>query len=108
MTLTFIVPLILVLIFFLNSKKVKWSKRLIRVFECGFTSYFYSRFSFSIHYYLVGIIFLFLDLELSFIMPFFNERFRCEGLMIYSWIFICILIFSLLIEWEKGKLEWNF
>lgn len=43
-------------------------------FECGFSSYFFSRFSFSIHYFLIALIFLFLDLELCFIIPFFNER----------------------------------
>lgn len=98
----------LILLFFLLSKKQKWDLLLFSTFECGFTSYFFSRFSFSIHYFIIGLIFLFLDLELCFLFPFFNEDFSSLISMNFMWIFIFTLLLGLLMEWKEGELDWKF
>lgn len=78
------------------------------VFECGFTSYFFSRFSFSIHYFIIGLIFLFLDLEICYIIPFFNEDFSSIGISFFFWLFILILILGLIEEWTLELLDWKY
>lgn len=100
--------LILGILFFISRKREKWESLISTSFECGFSSYYFSRFSFSIHYFLVGLIFLFLDLELSFILPFFRESLGNILIEMSIFFFIFILLTGLIIEWKEGKLEWNF
>nr|YP_009351812.1 NADH dehydrogenase subunit 3 [Rhinotergum shaoguanense]AQQ72851.1 NADH dehydrogenase subunit 3 [Rhinotergum shaoguanense] len=94
------------ILFFVSSNKQDWDGLNSSSFECGYSSYFFSHFSFSVHYFLVALIFLFLDLELCFLMPFFNDsipNFVLEDLM---YMFVLILLMGLVIEWKESKLEW--
>lgn len=77
-------------------------------FECGFSSYFYSRHSFSIHYYLVALIFLFLDLEVCFMLPFLVEDTNNPLMWLYVAFFAIVLLLGLIKEWIENKLDWEF
>nr|YP_010338930.1 NADH dehydrogenase subunit 3 [Erythrolobus coxiae]UNJ19002.1 NADH dehydrogenase subunit 3 [Erythrolobus coxiae] len=77
-------------------------------YECGFNPYTDARFSFDIRFYLIAILFLVFDLELSFLFPWcvtlnfiFNYGFWSMTL------FLVILTFGFLYEWKKGALEWE-
>lgn len=109
--LLFAIPTALVLLilglFFLASKSEELYGLEQSIFECGFRSYFYRRFSFTIQYFLLGILFLFLDLELVFVMPLFSELTLGVHSRNYGWLFIIILILSLVFEWKQGKIEWK-
>ena len=87
------------MLFYFLGKKEKCEYSNKRVFECGFTPYHYTRISISIHYYIIGIVFLFLDLELCFIIPFFTEpntrRVRESLILMF---FITILLSTLIYE----------
>lgn len=96
------------LLFYLAGKSEKWEPSIGSSFECGFRSYFFSRFSFSIHYFLIALIFLFLDLEICLILPFLNEYFEDQEMLTYVVIFVRVLLLGLLYEWIESKIEWNF
>lgn len=98
---------LLILIFFYVSKFENIRNSQSRSFECGFTSYFFSRFSFSIHYFLIALIFLFLDLELCFLMPLFMDEISGFKGSIILWVIVFILLLGLIEEWERGKLNWK-
>lgn len=97
----------IIILFFFARKIIKFDSLLSSIFECGFTSYFYSRFSFSIHYFVLALIFLFLDLELCFIIPFFCEYTRKVSLIFLVFVLL-ILFLGLILEWKQGKLDWIF
>nr|YP_009228538.1 NADH dehydrogenase subunit 3 [Phyllocoptes taishanensis]ALK03801.1 NADH dehydrogenase subunit 3 [Phyllocoptes taishanensis] len=104
---SFLLCYLIYLLFMMASTKSSWEATAGSPFECGFTSYFFSRFSFSVHYFLVGLIFLFFDLELTFMMPFFNESLSSLILGQVLLIFIVILLSGLLMEWKEGGLDWS-
>ena len=52
------------------SKKVKWNRELQGPFECGFSSKEEFRTPFSIHFFLVALVFVLFDVELVIFFPF--------------------------------------
>lgn len=100
------IGILLIGIQFLLGKSEAWDKNSSSSFECGFRSYFNSRFSFSIHYFLIGLVFLFLDLELCIIIPFFNEGINNLVIILVLTFFIFILLIGLIHEWSTSKLDW--
>lgn len=102
-----ILVILIISIFFFLRKQRKWDKIINSQFECGFISYFPSRCSFSIDYYLIGLIFLFLDLELCFLIPVFNEYSYDIRFSKLVFIFVIILLLGLLEEWKEGALDWK-
>nr|YP_009228525.1 NADH dehydrogenase subunit 3 [Epitrimerus sabinae]ALK03788.1 NADH dehydrogenase subunit 3 [Epitrimerus sabinae] len=103
-----IVVTLLSMVFYVLSFKHNWMKEGGSPFECGFSSYFYSRFSFSIHYFLIGLIFLFLDLELSFLMPVLIEGSFSIWVKTSFVVFLSVLLLGILWEWKEKKLDWTF
>lgn len=99
---------VILFLFFLAGKMEKWDASTRSVFECGFTAYFYSRFSFSIHFLVVALIFLFLDLEICFIFPYFAEDVSSFEKIQIIFLFLVVLLSGLLEEWKEKKIEWNF
>nr|YP_009470628.1 NADH dehydrogenase subunit 3 [Mycopsylla proxima]AVF97061.1 NADH dehydrogenase subunit 3 [Mycopsylla proxima] len=78
-------------------------------FECGFDPLSKYRVSFSIHFFLVGIMFLIFDIEITLILPiplsFYLSNF-------YFWILTIIfimvtLIMGTMIEWKEGSMNWK-
>lgn len=108
----FIISLLIILalwiIRFFLRKQQKTDNLLSRRFECGYTPYFFSRFSFSTHYFIIALIFLFLDLELSIIIPFFIIRLNSWKKINILFLFVNLIIVRLIIEWKEGKIEWTY
>nr|QTV20817.1 NADH dehydrogenase subunit 3 [Swartschewskia khanaevi] len=80
----------------------------VSVYECGFDPFESSRIPFSVRFFLVGILFMILDLEISFLFPWcvvYNQI----GLLGFwtMYFFLVILTVGLIYEWIKGGLEWE-
>nr|AHX97816.1 NADH dehydrogenase subunit 3 [Paroligoneurus sp. QL-2014] len=77
-------------------------------FECGFDSFEVSRLPFSIHFYLIGVLFLIFDVEIVLMFPLVSSL---NLLNYYFWLFISffillILYFGLEFEKKEGGLKW--
>ena len=80
----------------------------VSVYECGFDPFESSRIPFSVRFFLVGILFMIFDLEISFLFPWcvvYNQI----GLFGFwtMYFFLVILTVGLIYEWIKGGLEWE-
>nr|UBS91936.1 NADH dehydrogenase subunit 3 [Anagonalia melichari] len=78
-------------------------------FECGFNPMSYKRLPFSIHFFLIAVIFLIFDIEIIVIIPMI---FTMKYSMILYWTitlftFIIILLLGLYHEWYNGMLNWT-
>ncbi len=76
-------------------------------YECGYNSFSDAREAFEIKFYLVAILFLVFDLEVSFLMPLATSL---GGLNVSAFLsvtfFIIILTVGFIYEWKKGGLDW--
>ena len=77
-------------------------------YECGFDPFEDARNIFDVHFYLVAILFLVLDLEVMFLFP-WAVSFNTIGLkgFIGMVIFLFILTVGFFYEWRLGALEWS-
>ena len=96
------------IIFFLSfilSSKMDDAEKLTS-YECGFNPFFDSRNEFDIKFYLVAILFIIFDLEISFLFPFSVslDFISYEGF--YSMlIFLFTLTVGFIFEWVRGALD---
>ena len=76
-------------------------------YECGFDPFEDARNIFDVHFYLVAILFLVLDLEVMFLFP-WAVSLNTIGLkgFIGMVIFLIILTVVFFYEWRLGALEW--
>ncbi len=80
----------------------------VSVYECGYDPFGSSRILFSVKFFLIGILFLIFDLEISFLFP-WSITFQQIGLFGYwiMFLFLIILTIGLIYEWIQGGLEWE-
>ena len=80
----------------------------LSVFECGFDPFGDSRQKFEIRFFLVAILFIIFDLEISFLFPW---SIVIADLSAFGyWVmldFFVILTIGLIYAWVKGGLEWE-
>nr|YP_009142273.1 NADH dehydrogenase subunit 3 [Loxostege sticticalis]AKG65046.1 NADH dehydrogenase subunit 3 [Loxostege sticticalis] len=78
-------------------------------FECGFDPKSSARIPFSLHFFLITVIFLIFDVEIALIFPIIN-LFKLTNFMIWtkiSFFFIIILLIGLYHEWNQNMLNWT-
>jgi len=76
-------------------------------FECGFGSFSDARDAFDIKFYLVAVLFLLFDLEISFLLPLAVTLSALTIVDFFSvTLFLIILILGFVFEWKKGGLDW--
>nr|WHL46844.1 NADH dehydrogenase subunit 3 [Aphaenomurus interpositus] len=94
---------------FIASKK-KSEREKPSPFECGFDPKSSSRLPFSLQFYLIAVIFLIFDVEITLIMPlpitFKLMNFYYWTLLLIT--FLLILLLGLFHEWNQGALQWKF
>nr|YP_007026836.1 NADH dehydrogenase subunit 3 [Metacrangonyx goulmimensis]CCI69526.1 NADH dehydrogenase subunit 3 [Metacrangonyx goulmimensis] len=90
------------------GKKMKKERSKNSPFECGFDPFKKARTSFSVRFFLVGIIFLIFDIEIVILLPvgILINFYLVSHFSAISSIIIIILIFGLLHEWNQGALNW--
>lgn len=78
-------------------------------FECGFDPKRSARLPFSLRFYLIAVIFLIFDVEITLIIPLpvIFSRSRIKPFIILVVFFIIILLAGLFHEWNEGALEWD-
>nr|UYB77581.1 NADH dehydrogenase subunit 3 [Philonthus lomatus] len=102
--ITFIVMMIATII----SKKSFMDREKSSPFECGFDPKSSARMPFSIQFFLIAIIFLIFDVEITLLIPLILTL-KISNLMNYlyiSFFFIFILLIGLYHEWNQGALNW--
>nr|YP_010620201.1 NADH dehydrogenase subunit 3 [Dipterosiphonia australica]WAX04237.1 NADH dehydrogenase subunit 3 [Dipterosiphonia australica] len=107
----FVISFILaILIFFLSYLLVfqKADHEKLSAYECGFNPFEDARMTFDIRFYLVAILFLIFDLEISYLFPWIISLKVITFFGFWTMIFfLIILTIGFLYEWFKGALEWE-
>ena len=99
-----------IVILFVNILLVspKPDKEKVSAYECGFNPYENARGQFNINYYLVAILFIIFDLEITFLFPWTIVLGQLGIFGFWSMmIFILILTIGFFYEWKKGALNWE-
>ena len=80
----------------------------LSAYECGFNAFDDARMKFDVRFYLVAILFIIFDLEVSFLFP-WAVAFGKLGLFGFwsMMVFLGVLTVGFIYEWKKGALEWE-
>nr|YP_010531157.1 NADH dehydrogenase subunit 3 [Athalia arunachalensis]UXW93379.1 NADH dehydrogenase subunit 3 [Athalia arunachalensis] len=106
--LIWLISILIMIISSMLSKKSISDKEKISPFECGFNSKNNYRNTFSIQFFLIAIIFLIFDVEITLLLPLILTL-NSSNLKVWFTLvtyFILILILGLLYEWKFGALDW--
>lgn len=80
----------------------------ISAYECGFDPFDDARSRFDIQFYLVAILFIIFDLEVTFLFPWALTLNQIHFFGFWSMIlFLIILTIGFIYEWRKGALDWS-
>ena len=80
----------------------------LSAYECGFNAFDDARMKFDIRFYLVAILFIIFDLEVSFLFPWATAFGRLGAFGFWSMmLFLGVLTIGFIYEWKKGALEWD-
>ena len=80
----------------------------LSAYECGFNAFDDARMKFDVRFYLVAILFIIFDLEVTFLFP-WAVTFRQLGDFGFwaMMVFLGVLTVGFIYEWRKGALEWD-
>nr|UIO59464.1 NADH-ubiquinone oxidoreductase subunit 3 [Chlorella desiccata (nom. nud.)] len=92
--------------FIFATKKADPEK--ISAYECGFDPFDDARSRFDIQFYLVAILFIIFDLEVTFLFPWALALNQINFFGFWSMmLFLIILTIGFIYEWQKGALDWS-
>nr|QOL01004.1 NADH dehydrogenase subunit 3 [Mongolotettix anomopterus] len=106
--ISFIVPMIVMFIATILSKKLINDREKSSPFECGFDPKSSARMPFSLQFFLIAVIFLIFDVEIALILPIVIIL-KTSNIMIWTlstMFFILVLLGGLYYEWNQGALQW--
>nr|YP_003856675.1 NADH dehydrogenase subunit 3 [Euchorthippus fusigeniculatus]ADK77616.1 NADH dehydrogenase subunit 3 [Euchorthippus fusigeniculatus] len=106
--ISFIVPMMVMLIATILSKKLINDREKSSPFECGFDPKSSARMPFSLRFFLIAVIFLIFDVEIALILP-ITIIMKTSNIMVWTMstmFFILILLGGLYYEWNQGALQW--
>nr|YP_010003281.1 NADH dehydrogenase subunit 3 [Meteorus pulchricornis]QHS69756.1 NADH dehydrogenase subunit 3 [Meteorus pulchricornis]WCB99548.1 NADH dehydrogenase subunit 3 [Meteorus pulchricornis] len=104
----FIISMIFYLLNLIIFKKIFLIRMKSSPFECGFEMFESIRLPFSIHFFLIGVLFLVFDIEIIYLFTMINSL---KLMVLKIWMFISLMILLILylgLEFEKmeGSLKW--
>lgn len=77
-------------------------------YECGFEAFEDTRTKFDVRYYLVAILFIIFDLEITFFLPW---ALALDTLGMFGiaamFVFVIELVIGYFVIWKRGALEWE-
>ena len=80
----------------------------LTAYECGFDPFDDARARFDIRFYLVAILFIIFDLEVTFLFPWAISLHTIQMTGFWAMVvFLLILTIGFVYEWRKGALEWE-
>nr|YP_009707721.1 NADH dehydrogenase subunit 3 [Palaemon sinensis]QES95228.1 NADH dehydrogenase subunit 3 [Palaemon sinensis]QQY98745.1 NADH dehydrogenase subunit 3 [Palaemon sinensis] len=93
----------------LLAKKTITDREKNSPFECGFDPKGSARLPFSLRFFLIAIIFLIFDVEVTLLLPLVGVM---NLTFVNTWVFtstffFLILLLGLYYEWHQGALEWS-
>nr|AML26522.1 NADH dehydrogenase subunit 3 [Staphylinidae sp. BMNH 1274674] len=91
------------------SKKTFMDREKNSPFECGFDPKSSARLPFSLQFFLIAVIFLIFDVEITLLIPFIliMKTSSIKIFMTTLFFFIIILLIGLFHEWNQGALNWS-
>nr|AXS65676.1 NADH dehydrogenase subunit 3 [Cucujoidea sp. 40 KM-2017] len=91
------------------SKKSFFDREKNSPFECGFDPKNSARLPFSLQFFLIAVIFLIFDIEITLLIPmiYLFKISNLLNLFMVMTFFIMVLILGLYHEWNQGALNWN-
>nr|AFQ62229.1 NADH dehydrogenase subunit 3 [Glaphyrus comosus] len=102
------ITMIMMIISTILSKKPFLIEKKSSPFECGFDPKTFARMPFSLQFFLIAVIFLIFDVEITLLIPFIIIL-KITSIINYFLIlsfFLFILLVGLYHEWNQGALEW--
>jgi NADH-quinone oxidoreductase subunit A len=86
----------------------KYNKAKLDSYECGFEPFGDARSKFDVRFYLVAILFIIFDLEVTFLIPWAITLGKIGSFGFFSMMFfLFVLTVGFIYEWKKGALEWE-
>ncbi len=80
----------------------------LSAYECGFEAFEDTRTKFDVRYYLVAILFIIFDLEITFFLPW---ALALDSLGMFGvaamFVFLIELVIGYFVIWKRGALEWE-
>jgi len=80
----------------------------VSAYECGFDPFSDARSKFDVRFYLVAILFIIFDLEITYLFPW---ALALRSLDLWGYLsmlyFLIILTVGFVYEWKKGALDWE-
>nr|YP_010183489.1 NADH dehydrogenase subunit 3 [Curtos fulvocapitalis]QVG61305.1 NADH dehydrogenase subunit 3 [Curtos fulvocapitalis] len=106
--MTMLISFIVMLITTILSKKSINDREKNSPFECGFDPKSSARIPFSLQFFLIGVIFLIFDVEITLLLPLIltMKITSMISFFLITILFIIILIIGLYHEWNQGALNW--
>nr|ADO60487.1 NADH dehydrogenase subunit 3 [Elmidae sp. BMNH 840216] len=104
----FLISTIVMLIANLISKKTFSDREKSSPFECGFDPKSSARMPFSLQFFLIAVIFLIFDVEITLLIPmiFIMNISNMINFSLIILFFLIILLAGLYHEWNQGALTW--
>nr|QOW83854.1 NADH dehydrogenase subunit 3 [Austinograea sp. PX-2020] len=107
--ITLALALVIMFIASILSKKTIMDREKNSPYECGFDPNGSARLPFSLRFFLIAVIFLIFDVEITLLLPIASIM---NVTNIFSWIFtstlfLMILLLGLYYEWHQGALSWS-
>nr|YP_010035472.1 NADH dehydrogenase subunit 3 [Ludioschema sulcicolle]QQQ88059.1 NADH dehydrogenase subunit 3 [Ludioschema sulcicolle] len=106
----FIISLVVMTLASIISKKTFIDREKSSPFECGFDPKSSARIPFSLQFFLIAVIFLIFDVEITLLLPLIVTM-KISNLINFSAvmsIFLFILLIGLYHEWKQGALNWAY
>nr|QID48512.1 NADH dehydrogenase subunit 3 [Bolivaritettix sikkinensis] len=108
MTITLLTILLMTFLSKMISQKLIFDREKTSPFECGFNPQTHPRIPFSVQFFLISMLFLIFDIEITLMLPMITIMKNSN--LNYWWlsttIFITILLIGLYYEWIQGMLKW--
>nr|YP_010952806.1 NADH dehydrogenase subunit 3 [Trapezia rufopunctata]WMQ53226.1 NADH dehydrogenase subunit 3 [Trapezia rufopunctata] len=107
--ITFLITFFIMCLSSILAKKTIIDREKNSPYECGFDPKKSARLPFSLRFFLIALIFLIFDVEITLLLP-IASIFNITN--VFSWIFttflfLLILLLGLYYEWYQGALEWS-
>nr|YP_009860227.1 NADH dehydrogenase subunit 3 [Neoplocaederus obesus]QKW88544.1 NADH dehydrogenase subunit 3 [Neoplocaederus obesus] len=104
------ITFVLIVLVNLISKKTFSDREKSSPFECGFDPKNSARLPFSLQFFLIAVIFLIFDVEITLLFPMVMTL-SSSNIMNFSLVvlfFLLVLLGGLYHEWNQGALDWAY